>query len=715
MSTEAKRRVRSCLPFLVALGGLITTLVFADALVKRELQQLRRRTAAESKHVAAQIGVGLRQSFEPLRRIAAWWLLQGRPLTPDDWDTDAQLFVSARAGLELLTWIDARGTRTWTVRPNLESDPKASEAPDPELRSTLQAAQRLNSLAVSPLFDSGGKSKLYACYPVTRGGKLAGYIAGRYDVGTLVLSILEGQLPDDYSLSVKANGREILSGARHARVMSGTGQDARIALGNTFWSVRLEPGGNEVATLRRLIISFGVLVSILLYACAAMALVARKRATQLAAANRQLLVDNDELARAEGRIAELNRDLQRRLDEFRILLDVLPIGIAVAEDPECRRIWANPSMAAMLQWDVSRNISKSGEDAGQHTYRFVHKDQEVPAAELPMQVAARTRTPVANQELDIVRADGSVLHTLSYSAPVFDEKGNVRGVINACVDITERKRAEEERRSFLIRRRELEQRIERAEKYRSLALMAGGIAHDFNNLLTVIIGHGNFLAFDLPPSSRPGQSVADLLAAAKRAAELTSKLAAFTGHSWWDAQRVDLSAEILGMQPALAEIAAGATLKFDLAADLPVIRAGLPEVQQVVQNLVENAVEALDGHPGTIEVRTSQCHFTAADLEILYPDQHLIPGRYVRLEVTDDGCGIPDEISARVFDPFFTTKFVGRGLGLSAVHGIARSHGGAIRLESTLHHGTRAEVVFPCETGNLPSASLSTFEQPVWK
>jgi signal transduction histidine kinase len=549
---------------------------------------------------------------------------------------------------------------------------------------------------VSRVFESDGKPKLYACTPVIRAGKLVGFIAGLNDVTGLIRAVLEGQLPNNYSVVVTANGWQIPVASSAQLTWSGVARDQPIVLYNSPWSVRVVSSGSGVATLRRLVISFGVLVSILLYACAAMALVARRRATELADVNSLLLVENQERSRAEERIGELNRDLQRRLDEFHVLLEVLPVGIAVAEDPLCRNIWANRSMAAMLQVPIGQNISKSAQEADKLTYQFLQNGSEVPADDLPMQIAARTRSAVANQELDIVRQDGSTIHTLSYSAPVFDENGNVRGVIDACVDITDRRRAEEERRSFLARRRELEQRVERAEKYRSLAQMAGGIAHDFNNLLTVIIGHANVLSMDLPASSGMSRSVADILAAANRAAELTSKLMAFTGHIWCDARPVNLSAEVSALHPAMREMAPPATeLRFDLCPDLPVIHAGISEMQQVIHNLLENAAEALDGNPGVIEIRTSHCELSAGDLGILYPDQQLTEGRYVRLEVTDNGCGIPEEISGRVFDPFFTTKFVGRGLGLSAVQGIVRAHSGAIRVESSLHHGTRVEVVLP--------------------
>jgi signal transduction histidine kinase len=300
-----------------------------------------------------------------------------------------------------------------------------------------------------------------------------------------------------------------------------------------------------------------------------------------------------------------------------------------------------------------------------------------------MQIAARTKQPVANQYLDLVRSDGTVRHTLSYAAPLFDEHGRVRGVIDACVDITERK--------------QLEDRLQNAEKYQSLALMAGGIAHDFNNLLTVILGNAASVALTLPAKSKGRDSLDDLQIAATRAADLVAQLLAFTGRFWCEVHPVVLTTEIRKLTTRIREIVApAAAIRYDLSFDLPPIQAGATELQQIVECLVANAAEALpEDDSGAIEIRTSRCELSDRDIQILYPDAQLAPGTYVRLEVSDNGCGIPDEILARVFDPFFTTKFVGRGLGLSAVQGIVRALGGAIRLDSSLHHGTRAEVIFP--------------------
>jgi len=151
------------------------------------------------------------------------------------------------------------------------------------------------------------------------------------------------------------------------------------------------------------------------------------------------------------------------------------------------------------------------------------------------------------------------------------------------------------------------------------------------------------------------------------------------------------------LAPQIRElIPAEIAIRYDLTSDLPLILAGGTELRQALEALVANAVEALaDREAGVIEIRTSRCELSARDIAVMYPDGQLAPGTYVRLEVADNGCGIPEEILQRVYDPFFTTKFVGRGLGLSAVQGIVRAHGGAIRLDSSLHEGTRAELLFP--------------------
>jgi signal transduction histidine kinase len=294
-------------------------------------------------------------------------------------------------------------------------------------------------------------------------------------------------------------------------------------------------------------------------------------------------------------------------------------------------------------------------------------------------------------ELDIVRSDGSVLNTLSYAVPVFDGERNVRRVINAYVDVTERKRSERERL-------ELEDRLSRAEKYRSLAGMAAGVAHDFNNLLTTIIGYSELARRDIP-SGRAADSIRQVLGAAERAAQLVDQLLAYTGKAWFELTPLDLSAEVRSMTAQIsAMVPPHIELELELSPVLPPIQAGSRQVRQVVSNLMANAIEAIGQGSGVVRVRTGWCTLQAEDLARDYADQKLTPGTYVKLEVSDTGGGVSSEVAARVFDPFFTTKFLGRGLGLSAVHGIMLAHWGGIRLDSTGIRGTRVQAIFPVAT-----------------
>jgi PAS domain S-box-containing protein len=431
------------LPAAVALCGLACTLQLCDVLVARERAQLRRRTEAEAKHVAGQLQTGLLQRFDPLHRLGAWWLSQGRPLAPEDWRNDAQLFLSASVGLKQVTWIGAKGKSLWSVRPG--AFPKVLRRPTPELTGLVAAARQLNAVAISSLFSGDdGRQALYACAPISRRGRIVGYVVGLYATSELLDSILDNQLPDDFSLLITGDGRPVhaFKAPRQHPWVEGA-RTADIILPNAAWSARIVPSAADIVSLRKLVMSFGLLVTGLLYICTAMGSVSHRRAMALQLANYALQLEIGERQRTEEKVAELNRDLQRRLVDFQTLIDVIPVGIAVSDDPQCAHIWINPALAKMMGVPQGQNISKTGPDRDNLEYKLCRDGQEVPGEELPMQVAARTGDEVIGAELDIVRPDGRVINTLSFSAPLFDEDGRVRGVLDACAEITERKQAEQ--------------------------------------------------------------------------------------------------------------------------------------------------------------------------------------------------------------------------------------------------------------------------------
>jgi two-component sensor histidine kinase len=156
-----------------------------------------------------------------------------------------------------------------------------------------------------------------------------------------------------------------------------------------------------------------------------------------------------ERRRAEEDMAHLNRELQRRIAEFQTLLDVLPVGIAVAEDPECEYVWANPWLSNLLGVAPGENLAADSRPAATVSYRLSRDGRELSAAERPMQYATAHGEAVRDVEIDLLYDDGRSVRLLGYASPLFDEAGQVRGCIGTYVDITEPRRMEAQLRAAL--------------------------------------------------------------------------------------------------------------------------------------------------------------------------------------------------------------------------------------------------------------------------
>ncbi|MDA8018629.1 MAG: transporter substrate-binding domain-containing protein [Thermoanaerobaculia bacterium] len=244
-------------------------------------------------------------------------------------------------------------------------------------------------------------------------------------------------------------------------------------------------------------------------------------------------------------------------------------------------------------------------------------------------------------------------------------------------------------------RRRLEAQIQEARKLESLGILAGGVAHDFNNLLMGILGNAS-LARHSERGSDLEQRLAEIERAGRQAAGLTKQMLAYSGKGSFRFVRLDLSNLIRDLEDWIsAHVAETTFLTLELAADLPKVEGDRDQLRQLLQNLLANASEALEGERGAIRLATSSRYCDAALLAETYLHPRLPAGTYVLLEVADDGVGMKREVLDRVFDPFFSTKFTGRGLGLAASLGIVRGHRGAIRIESKPGSGTRVRVYLP--------------------
>jgi PAS domain S-box-containing protein len=300
-------------------------------------------------------------------------------------------------------------------------------------------------------------------------------------------------------------------------------------------------------------------------------------------------------------------------------------------------------------------------------------------------------------ELRLVRKDGSLfwarLTATGAREPIRDVGDGQEGspVIRVLLsDITERKLAEAESAR-------LQEQLQQAQKLETLGVLAGGVAHDFNNLLTTILGNANLGTLAVPPDSKPAHFFAAIEKAALRAADLTGQLLAYAGKGKFVVSEVDLGILAKEVTQVLAvAIPKTTVLASDLAERLPFVKGDAVQLFQVLMNLVTNASESVPkGVPATITICTRMEVLRDADLAFGCRPLPLEPGRYVTLEVTDTGMGMTPETMARVFEPFFTTKFTGRGLGLAAVIGIMRSHGGGLCLRSESGHGSSFKLFLP--------------------
>lgn len=262
-------------------------------------------------------------------------------------------------------------------------------------------------------------------------------------------------------------------------------------------------------------------------------------------------------------------------------------------------------------------------------------------------------------------------------------------------EVSERTRVAEERRL-------LDERMQQAQRQEGMGALASGMAHDFNNLLVGVLGEASLALADLAPGTRARAHLQRIEQAALEARDLTAQMLAYAGRGGCVRTRVDIGRILRDTVRLMSPIVGrGVAVSVSVPADLPDVEGDPSQLRQVVQNLLTNAVDAIGDGPGRIEVRAEACIGDARD------GRALAHRRCVRIQVSDDGAGMDAATAARVFDPLFSTKPEGGGLGLAAAHGIVRSHGGSIAVDSGPGCGTTFAVLLPCRdvTARTPGAA----------
>ena len=369
--------------------------------------------------------------------------------------------------------------------------------------------------------------------------------------------------------------------------------------------------------------------------------------------------------------------LSRSLDRLAGILTTMEDGV-VEVDLEGHITYANEAAERILRLPVESLTTR----------RFSAPDMALtdwdgnplPAEAYPIVRALATRQVVRGQRLGLQLEDGHQAWLIVNAAPLFDGGERVRGALATLLDITETRRSE--------------QALQQSQRLESLGLLAGSIAHDYNNLLgAMMVSLELAQAQATEPQARHLKRAEGL---AHKSADLTRQLLAYAGKGHGRKEDLDLNALVQDMSELMqVSIGRRAPLELELAPGALGLRGDRAQLQQVVLNLLTNAADAMAGRRGSIRLRTFRDRFEPGQVPPELAARGFPAGPHVGLSVTDEGAGIPPEVLQRIFEPFFTTKPTGQGLGLAAMQGIVRTHGGHVEVDSRVDQGTTFRLRFP--------------------
>ncbi len=402
---------------------------------------------------------------------------------------------------------------------------------------------------------------------------------------------------------------------------------------------------------------------------------------------RTIMVSRDVTARLRAEAAvRSSEDRLRALGEH-------STDVITELDPEGR--------IAYVSSNIERNLGYSPKDIVGLTLAQLAERIGVELPESASEGLTTVRTQGSFDHLTRVRRGDGTPCWIETGTAAFPRPDGRTGYIAVSRDVTER--------------RILEEKVRQAERLESLALLAGGVAHDFNNLLTPILGNASLLRRQLPPDLSLHALTRDIEQSALRAGEMTQQLLAYTGRTPAEMEPIQLG-ELIEELSRLFEktLPSGVALRRKLSRELPWIQGDRAQLRRVIMNLLANALEAVGEGPGEIEIGAGTSVLGEPEVARLEGGDDLRPGSYVVLEVSDPGHGIDEGTRSRMFDPFFTTKPAGQGLGLAALHGLARSHGAGIEVRTEPGEGTSFRVFFPrAEVQKRPRTAPKRHQAPM--
>jgi PAS domain S-box-containing protein len=393
-----------------------------------------------------------------------------------------------------------------------------------------------------------------------------------------------------------------------------------------------------------------------------------------------LVVTNRQNSRFQSLLEQSAREAdEHRANEerFRLLIENAPDAI-VALDHAGAFTSANPFFQTLTGWPQVEWL-------GHPFLSFVHHDDVAQVSE--MITAALNADKVAMAAFRLRTRHGEYL-SMEFTVATLHQHGRISGVLAIGRDVSERHRVANAQV-------EMETKLRRGQKMEALGRLAGGIAHDFNNFLAVIMGSSGLTRMDLPATHPALKNMDQIDRASQRAATLVRQILTFS-------RRQDQEKSVIHLKPVFEEalnmlrstLPSAVEIRPQFSRDCPPVSADAGSIQQVILNLANNSAHALGEAGGVLDISLAPIEVDA-NLASRNPD--LRPGSYVLFIISDDGCGMDATTQERIFEPFFTTKPAGEGtgLGLSMVHGIVKSHDGAISVYSEVGRGTSFKIYLP--------------------
>ncbi|MBW2583900.1 MAG: PAS domain S-box protein [Deltaproteobacteria bacterium] len=363
-------------------------------------------------------------------------------------------------------------------------------------------------------------------------------------------------------------------------------------------------------------------------------------------------------------------------ERFREMAELMPMTVFESD------IIGNLTFANRKAFD-SFGYSQEDFDRGVNSLDLLVPEDRQQAAENVAKIMGGEE--IGLNEYTALRKDGSNFPIMVHST-IMVRDGETLGIRGCLIDITDRKKTEEERRR-------LETQFHQAQKLETIGTLAGGIAHDFNNLMATILGNTSLLLYDIDNTHPHYEPLKNIERQIKRGAELTTQLLGYARKGKYSVKPVNLNQIVEESATAFGRTRKEITIQCELADDLLAVEADQGQIQQVLLNLFVNAADAMP-QGGKLVLKTSN----ATHNDIKRSNQyHPAAGDYLCLTVSDTGMGMDEKVRQRIFDPFFSTKASGKGtgLGLASVYGIIKNHGGYIDVQSQKGQGSQFSIFLP--------------------